>query len=52
MNVEICTQAAGQKKQHAKTDWREEIVRYKAANTTSMLKSDDDADVKVWLRVA
>jgi hypothetical protein len=51
MNVEICTQAASQKKQHAKTDWREETVRYKAANT-SMLKSDDDADVKVWLPVA
>jgi hypothetical protein len=25
-NVEICTQPAGQKKQHAKPDWRQETV--------------------------
>jgi hypothetical protein len=25
-NVEICTQPASQRKQHAKTDWRQETV--------------------------
>jgi hypothetical protein len=49
-NAEICTRAASQGKQHAKIDWRQETVLYKAANDRA-LKRVDDVDVKVWLPV-